>query len=82
MMEIQKTSCDFAFLGFPDPDVPGHLDGDTPKRARPQKVWIDLEEHADYLEEPRWVGRSSITPMKVCSGISLSSAMMIGISPR
>ncbi len=54
-MEIEKTSCDFTFRGWPDPDgLPE--DPEPPRRpAKPQKVRIDLEQHADYLEEPPWV---------------------------
>jgi hypothetical protein len=48
--EIIKTRCDYRFRGWPDPDLPRHLDDDPPKRARPQNVRIDLERHADYLE--------------------------------
>ena len=46
--EIEKTSADFRFKGWPDPDLPRHLDGETVKRARPQNVRIDLERHKDY----------------------------------
>ena len=63
MTEIEKTSCDFiveresvergawsvergacSVVEFGDPD--------RPRRARPQTVRIDLEQHADYLETP------------------------------
>jgi hypothetical protein len=50
--EIEKTRCDYTFGGWPDPDLPRHLDGETVKRARPQNVRIDLERHKDYLESP------------------------------
>ena len=49
--EIEKTSCDFAFRGWPDPDDL-EPDPDPPRRTRPRKVRIDLEKHADYLESP------------------------------
>ena len=82
MEEIEKTSCDFSFRGWPDPDgLPE--DAEPPWRpARPQRVQIDLEQHANYLEEPSWVGRSSTSLMKACSGISLSWASMTGTLPR
>jgi len=50
--EIEMTSCDYKFRGWPDPDLPRHLDGEKPKRARPQNVRIDLPKHEDYLETP------------------------------
>jgi hypothetical protein len=49
--EIEMTSCDFTFRGWPDPDDL-EPDPDPPRRARPQKVRIDLERHQDYLESP------------------------------
>jgi len=50
MNEIKKTSCDFTFHGWPDPDgLPA--DPESPRRpAKPQTVRIDLEKHDDYLE--------------------------------
>ena len=63
MTEIQLTSCDFSFRGWPDPDNP-EPDPDPPRPAKPQTVRIDLEQHADYLEEPPWVGRSSTSPTR------------------
>ena len=30
--EIEKTPADFKFKGWPDPDLPRHLDGEKPKQ--------------------------------------------------
>lgn len=49
--ELTKTSCDFTFRGWPDPDDP-EPDPDPPRPARPQAVRVDFERHADYLESP------------------------------
>jgi len=49
--EIELTSCDFTFRGWPDPDDP-EPDPDPPRPARPQTVRIDLEQHTGYLESP------------------------------
>ncbi len=50
--EIEKISADFKFQGWPDPDLPRHLDGEKPNQAKPQKVRIYLPRHEDYLESP------------------------------
>ncbi len=50
--EIEKTQADFKFQGWPDPNLPRHLDGEKPKSAKPQNVRIDLPRHEDYLESP------------------------------
>jgi hypothetical protein len=58
MSEIEKTSCDFTFLGWP-PELWDRMHDavkqiqDRAKQDRERKpAMIDLERHVDYLETP------------------------------